>query len=137
MRAAMEREEAWRKTAAEENSKHLEAMKELEVAKELLAKEVHERQRAELSAVTNLLERQEIIDALLFGDKRYKRYTRDEIEAATDFFSEAKKIGEGGYGKVFKCSLDHTPVAVKVLQPDEFDETKKEEFLMEVSGSLL
>ncbi|OVA04468.1 Protein kinase domain [Macleaya cordata] len=132
VRAVMEREEMWRKTAAEEKCKHLEAMKELEVAKELLAKEVHERQRAELSALTKSSERQKLIDALFSEDKRYRRYTRDEIEVATDFFCETKKIGEGAYGKVYKCSLDHTPVAVKVLQPDESDKTKKEEFLREV-----
>ncbi|KAI3991962.1 hypothetical protein MKX01_012907 [Papaver californicum] len=132
LRAAMEREELWRQTAMEENSKHLETVKELEAAKELLAKEVYERQRAELSVVTNSSEKQELIDALLLRDKRYKRYSRDEIEAATEFFSEAKKIGEGGFGKVYRCSLGHTPVAVKVLKPDESDRTKKEEFLMEV-----
>jgi serine/threonine protein kinase len=33
-------------------------------------------------------------------------------------FSEKLKIGEGGYGPVYKCDLDHTPVAVKVLSPD-------------------
>ncbi|KAK1371599.1 U-box domain-containing protein 52-like [Heracleum sosnowskyi] len=49
---------------------------------------------------------------------RYRRYTIDEIEAATEQFSRSRKIGEGGYGPVFKCRLDHTPVAVKVLRPD-------------------
>ncbi|KAI3906480.1 hypothetical protein MKX01_029095 [Papaver californicum] len=132
LRAAIEREELWGQIAIEENSKHLETLKELETAKELLAKEVYERQTAELNLVTDSSERQELIDALILGDKRYKRYSRDEIEAATDFFSEAKKIGEGGYGKVYRCSLGHTPAAVKVLQPDESDKTKKEEFLMEV-----
>ncbi|KAG5241011.1 U-box domain-containing protein [Salix suchowensis] len=43
---------------------------------------------------------------------------RREIEEATQYFSESKKIGEGGYGPVYKCYLDHTPVAVKVLRPD-------------------
>ncbi|KAL3520671.1 hypothetical protein ACH5RR_018820 [Cinchona calisaya] len=49
---------------------------------------------------------------------RYRRYTIEEIEAATDNLSESHKIGEGGYGPVFKCYLDHTAVAVKVLRPD-------------------
>ncbi|CDP04352.1 unnamed protein product [Coffea canephora] len=49
---------------------------------------------------------------------RYRRYTIEEIEAATDNFSESHKIGEGGYGPVFKCYLDHTAVAVKILRPD-------------------
>ncbi|MBA0601288.1 hypothetical protein Gorai_004469, partial [Gossypium raimondii] len=29
-----------------------------------------------------------------------------------------RKIGEGGYGPVYHCNLDHTPVAIKVLRPD-------------------
>ncbi|KAE8698454.1 hypothetical protein F3Y22_tig00110597pilonHSYRG00236 [Hibiscus syriacus] len=49
---------------------------------------------------------------------RYRKYTIEEIEAATEFFSEALKIGEGGYGPVYKGHLDHTPVAIKVLRPD-------------------
>ncbi|CAA0829556.1 Protein kinase protein with adenine nucleotide alpha hydrolases-like domain [Striga hermonthica] len=49
---------------------------------------------------------------------RYRRYTIDEIEKATEFFAEKLKVGEGGYGPVYKCHLDHTPVAVKVLRPD-------------------
>lgn len=54
-----------------------------------------------------------------FGmELRYRRYSIEEIEEATERFSESRKIGEGGYGPVFKCVLDHTAVAVKVLRPD-------------------
>ncbi|GAB2225485.1 hypothetical protein Droror1_Dr00006277 [Drosera rotundifolia] len=49
---------------------------------------------------------------------RYRKYTIDVIEAATESFVKSRKIGEGGYGPVFKCNLDHTQVAVKVLRPD-------------------
>ncbi|KAG6509625.1 hypothetical protein ZIOFF_027625 [Zingiber officinale] len=51
-------------------------------------------------------------------DLRYRRYTIEEIEEATEHFAENRKIGEGGYGPVYKCYLDHTPVAIKVLRPD-------------------
>nr|GMC77248.1 U-box domain-containing protein 35-like [Ipomoea batatas] len=61
---------------------------------------------------------------------RYRRYTIDEIEVATEYFSEARKIGEGGYGPVFKCYLDHTVVAVKVLRPDAAQ--GREQFQQEV-----
>ncbi|KAK1403797.1 Protein kinase domain-containing protein [Heracleum sosnowskyi] len=43
---------------------------------------------------------------------------RMEEEARIAEESEMDSIGEGGYGPVFKCRLDHTPVAVKVLRPD-------------------
>jgi hypothetical protein len=128
--AALESEETLRKIAAEEKEKHLKAMKEIEEAKVLLAKEAYERQIAELNAMKESSEKKKLVDALFSSDRRYRRYSRNEIEVATSFFSEVNVIGEGGYGKVYKCSLDHTPVAVKVLRPDAVD--KREEFLKEV-----
>lgn len=129
--AALEREQSLRKVAAKEKAKHLEAIKELEEAKDLLAKEAYERQLAELNAIKESVEKQKILDTLLTNDRRYRRYTTAEIEAATNFFDEVNVIGIGGYGKVYKCSLDHTPVAIKVFQHDIFE--KKDEFLKEVS----
>lgn len=131
--AALDRKETLSKIAAEEKAKHLEALKEVEDAKDLLVKEAYERQVAEMNALKESSEKQLIIDALLSSDRRYRRYTREELEAATDFFSQSSIIGEGGYGKVYKCNLYHTPVAVKVVWPDVID--KKEEFLKEVSYS--
>lgn len=48
----------------------------------------------------------------------YRRYTVEDIQKATNNFSDALKIGEGGYGPVYKCKLDHTVVAIKVLGSD-------------------
>ncbi|KAG9443676.1 hypothetical protein H6P81_015016 [Aristolochia fimbriata] len=49
---------------------------------------------------------------------RYRRYSVEEIQMATNNFSESLKIGEGGYGPVFKSTLDHTLVAIKILHSD-------------------
>ncbi|XP_077247925.1 U-box domain-containing protein kinase family protein isoform X2 [Tasmannia lanceolata] len=130
VRDALEREEISKRVAAEENTKHLEAIKEAEVARQLFAKEAHERQRAQMNALKESSEKKKVADALFSSDKRCRWYSKDEIEVATDGFSEAKRIGEGSYGAVYKCNLDHTPVAVKVLRQDASD--KKEEFLREV-----
>ncbi|XP_009604175.1 U-box domain-containing protein 34-like isoform X1 [Nicotiana tomentosiformis] len=128
--AAQKREESLRKTAAEAKKKHVETEKEVRIARKLLAKEACERQIAELKALQQSLEKQKVVNALMSCDGRYRRLTREEIEVATDFFSESKMIGEGGYGKVYKGNLDHTPVAIKILHPDASQ--KKEEFLREV-----
>uniref|UniRef100_K3YZA5 RING-type E3 ubiquitin transferase n=1 Tax=Setaria italica TaxID=4555 RepID=K3YZA5_SETIT len=42
-------------------------------------------------------------------------YTPDDIANATEHFSDELKIGEGGYGPVYKATLDNTLVAVKIL----------------------
>ncbi|WCJ42721.1 U-box domain-containing protein kinase family protein [Euphorbia peplus] len=128
--AALEREENLRKVVDEEKERYLEARMEVEEAKTLLAKVVYERQMAELKAYKESSEKKKIVDELFLSDKRYRRYTMDEIELATDSFSESKIIGSGGYGEVYKCSLNHTPVAIKVLRSDAVQ--KKEEFLREI-----
>lgn len=128
--AALEREETLKRIAAEEKARYLQAIEEVEEAKDLLAKEANGRQIAERNALNESLEKQKIVDAVFSNDRRYKRYTKDEIELATGFFSDSNVIGEGSYGKVYKCNLDHTPVAVKVFCPDAVN--KKQEFLREV-----
>ncbi|PIN26980.1 Serine/threonine protein kinase [Handroanthus impetiginosus] len=130
VKAAEKREQNLKKIAAVEKEKYLEAEKEVEMAKELLARERYERQIAELKAHEESLKKKKIVDALISSDRRYRRYTIDEIQMATSSFAENKMIGEGAYGRVYQCSLDHTSVAVKVLHPDASD--RKEEFLREV-----
>ncbi|CAH8381628.1 unnamed protein product [Eruca vesicaria subsp. sativa] len=129
--SALEKEEMLRKEAEEEKQKHLKAVKEIQEAKSMLAKEFCDRKLAELNAIQQSLEKQQVMDQLFLRDSRYRKYTKEEIVEATDNFSSSKIIGEGGYGKVYKCSLDHTPVALKVLNPDSIE--KKQEFLREIS----
>lgn len=45
-------------------------------------------------------------------------FSFSEIEEATCNFNESLKIGEGGYGKIFKGILRHTDVAIKMLSPN-------------------
>ncbi|KAG4400806.1 hypothetical protein AAZX31_07G123600 [Glycine max] len=64
------------------------------------------------------------------GTASYRRYSIEEIEEATNMFSESLKIGEGGYGPVYRCELDCTQVAIKVLKPDAAQ--GREQFQQEV-----
>ncbi|XP_042387626.1 U-box domain-containing protein 52-like [Zingiber officinale] len=52
------------------------------------------------------------------GHATRNRKTQKTKGHATEYFTDRRKIGEGVYGPVYKCHLDHTAVAVKVLRPD-------------------
>ncbi|KAL9242103.1 hypothetical protein vseg_016138 [Gypsophila vaccaria] len=128
--AAKEREEKMRRLAKQEKMKLLEAAKEVQEARDLLAKESSGREKAEQIALKESEERKRIVEELISTEKRSRQYTVEDIKVATDGFSESRVIGEGSYGKVYKGRLDHTLVAIKVLQSNATD--KKEEFLKEV-----
>ncbi|KAK1369992.1 U-box domain-containing protein 52-like [Heracleum sosnowskyi] len=101
-----------------EKAKSRAAIEHAEAAQRLAEIEAQKRRSAELRALKEAEEKNEVLDTLGKSDVRYRKYSIEEIEAATEFFSQKRKVGEGGYGPVFKCYLDHTPVAVKVLRPD-------------------
>lgn len=111
-------EEAALAIAEKEKAKCRVAMESAEVAQRIAELESQKRKNAEMKAQKESEEKMKALDALAQTDVRYRKYTIEEIEAATEFFAESRKIGEGGYGPVFRCHLDHTPVAVKVLRPD-------------------
>lgn len=52
----------------------------------------------------------------IFNNVSYRRYSIKDVEGATNGFSDALKIGEGGYGPVYKAVLDYTSVAIKILK---------------------
>ncbi|GAB2286476.1 hypothetical protein Dimus_020875 [Dionaea muscipula] len=94
------------------------ALEAAEAAQRIAELEAQKRINVEKKAMREAEERRKALEALTQNDVRYRRYTIEEIEIATNYFSESLKIGEGGYGPVYKCTLDHTQVAIKVLRPD-------------------
>ncbi|XP_073299273.1 U-box domain-containing protein 35-like isoform X2 [Primulina huaijiensis] len=80
--------------------------------------ESERRRQAEMKFKHEADEKQKAMDALACNIIKYRQYSINEIEAATNYFSDSDKIGEGGYGPVYKAFLDHTPVAIKILRPD-------------------
>ncbi|KAH8503958.1 hypothetical protein H0E87_011559 [Populus deltoides] len=111
-------EEAALAIAEKEKAKSKAAIEAAEAAQRIAELESQKRINAEMKARKEAEEKRKALDALANSDVRYRRYSIEEIEAATDYFSQSLKIGEGGYGPVYKCYLDHTPVAIKVLRPD-------------------
>ena len=43
------------------------------------------------------------------------RFPASEIKAATDDFNIRHLVGEGGFGRVYRAMLRHTPSAIKLL----------------------
>ena len=111
-------EEAALALAEMEKVKCRAAMEAAEAAQRLADLEAQRRRNAEVRARREADEKVRALDAIASHDFRYRKYSIDEIELATESFSERLKIGEGGYGPVYSASLDHTPVAIKVLRPD-------------------
>ncbi|XP_057980189.1 U-box domain-containing protein 35 [Malania oleifera] len=102
----------------QEKAKCRAAIQAAEAAQKIAEREALKRMNAEKKALREAGKKKRALDALAQNDARYRKYSINEIESATESFLESRKIGEGGYGPVYKCYLDHTPVAVKVLRPD-------------------
>ncbi|KAK7399052.1 hypothetical protein VNO78_10227 [Psophocarpus tetragonolobus] len=98
--------------AEKEKVKCMAAMEAAETSRRIAELEAQKRTSVESE------HRKKTVDILSHSPARYRKYTIEEIEEATKLFSNSLKIGEGGYGPVYRCELDHTPVAVKVLKPD-------------------
>lgn len=104
--------------AEKERVKCRAAIEQAEKAQRIAELEAQRRINMEMRARREADEMRKALGGMHMEDARHRKYTIEEIEAATECFSESRKIGEGGYGPVFKCYLDHTPVAIKVLRPD-------------------
>ncbi|KAK4770027.1 hypothetical protein SAY87_030559 [Trapa incisa] len=101
-----------------EKAKCMAALEVAEKAQKLAEEEAQRRRQAELKAKQEIQEKDMMLSTFHQNDIRYQKYTLDEIEEATNMFSRDNKIGEGGYGPVYKGTLNHTRVAIKVLRPD-------------------
>ncbi|KFK43937.1 hypothetical protein AALP_AA1G193700 [Arabis alpina] len=85
------------------------AIEAAEMAKRLSEIETQKRRLVEMQARFNEQK---------MSNVSYKRYSIRDVEGATDGFSDALKIGEGGYGPVYKAVLENTSVAIKILKSD-------------------
>lgn len=101
-----------------EKQKCKAAMEAAQMAQRLAELEAQKRKHAELKCKHESEERQKVMEQLARSDIRYRKYSIEDIEVATNYFAISSKIGEGGYGPVYKAFLDHTAVAIKVLRPD-------------------
>ncbi|XP_029127956.1 U-box domain-containing protein 35 [Cajanus cajan] len=101
-----------------ERQKAKAAMESAEMSQHLAEMEIRKRKEVELRAKQEEKERNKELHDVVCNSIPYRRYKTEELEAATDNFHDALKIGEGGYGPVFRGVIDHTVVAIKALRPD-------------------
>jgi hypothetical protein len=91
-------------------------LRELSALESASLKEALEAERAKIRELESKLQR-----TAFSGHSRnasLRTYTYSKLAAATGSFAEANKLGEGGFGKVYKGLIGHTDVAVKVLAAD-------------------
>ncbi|KAH9604113.1 hypothetical protein KSS87_010453 [Heliosperma pusillum] len=62
----------------------------------------------------------------------FSAFPFSDLEKATNFFDTSLKIGEGGYGSIYKGILRHTEVAIKILSPNSMQGPR--EFTQESIG---
>ncbi|TKY49847.1 U-box domain-containing protein 35 [Spatholobus suberectus] len=125
MKEIIAKEEKAKELAKLEKEKYQDASREAAYLKESAEREAAERKETELKAIRAAKEKEKLEDALSGTMPQYRKFTWDEIVSATSSFSEDLKIGMGAYGIVYKCSLYHTTVAVKVLNTNENRKSKQ------------
>lgn len=111
--------------ARHEQEKHHAAKTEAAYVKDCAEREASQRKEAEMKALHDAKEKEKLEDALSGQALQYQIFSWEEIVSATSSFSESLKIGMGAYGTVYKCSMHHTDVAVKVLHSKESHQSKQ------------
>ncbi|XP_019435819.1 PREDICTED: U-box domain-containing protein 34-like [Lupinus angustifolius] len=109
-------EEAALALAEVEKQKTKAAIESAEMSRCLAAIEIKKRKQTEKRAMQKEEEKQIALNTNQPDNILCKRYNIKEIEDATNCFDKALKLGEGGYGPVFKGLLDNTVVAIKALR---------------------
>ncbi|KAK2385814.1 U-box domain-containing protein kinase family protein [Trifolium repens] len=125
MKEIIAKEEVAKELARQEIEKYEAAAREAAYLKECAEREASERKETELKAIRAAKEKEKLEDALSGSTPQYRKFMWDEIVSTTSSFSEDLRIGMGAYGMVYKCTLHHTTVAVKVLHSPGISQNKQ------------
>lgn len=112
-----------------------EALLKLQEVTKKLELECQLRKEAEEKASQEAVAKLDAIMALRKEQQKFSEYSFQELQTATNGFHEDNKLGEGGYGPVYRGKLYHTNVAIKVLAREGAQGYN--EFQKEVKGALL
>ncbi|KAJ8442913.1 hypothetical protein Cgig2_022279 [Carnegiea gigantea] len=112
------------------------AMDAAQLSEKLVEMETKKRKFAEETAKREQAEKQRVMEANTANSVHYRIYGFEELKAATNNFSDSLKIGEGGYGPVYKTVLQNTAVAIKILRHDVSQGLKQFQKEIEVLGRI-
>eukprot|EP00245_Coleochaete_scutata_P009468 TRINITY_DN3124_c1_g3_i1.p1 TRINITY_DN3124_c1_g3~~TRINITY_DN3124_c1_g3_i1.p1 ORF type:complete len:481 (-),score=92.72 TRINITY_DN3124_c1_g3_i1:105-1547(-) len=118
-------------------------------AHEIVTRELTEEQRAHAQVVMEAAREREEMQSQLENDRReaerrerelrrdqlVRQYTYEDLILATGNFDESRKLGEGGFGKVFQGTIRTGKVAIKKLHPDSMQGVQELQNEIEVLGS--
>ncbi|XP_038976179.1 U-box domain-containing protein 52 isoform X2 [Phoenix dactylifera] len=130
------REKKAQEVAQQEKKRREAAEREAEYVRERAEKEALQRKDVEKIIAHEADEKKRLEKALSCNGVQFRNYTWEEIESATSSFSDVFKIGLGANGTVYKGSLHHTSVAVKILHSNDCYRTKQFKRELEVLGRL-
>lgn len=84
-----------------------------------LQKEHEDLQRVRDNAIREIeeLRQRKEVGSSVYRPLNFLEFSYSELQQATQNFDKSMKIGEGGYGSVYKGFLRHTAVAIKLLNP--------------------
>lgn len=122
LRAALERKSSLESQIVTSDEMVEDLKQKMFSAVELLQKYKQERDELEAERNSALTEAEELRKFQAEGASAstshlFSEYSFAEIEEATHNFDPTLKIGEGGYGSIYKGLLRHTQVAIKVWHP--------------------
>ncbi|CAN6460250.1 unnamed protein product [Victoria cruziana] len=123
-------EEKARELAKYEEKKREAAEEEAELVKEYLKRDIIQKKQTMTIASCGAKKKHKLENACAYLDHRFEKFGWEEISCATSSFSDTLKVGEGAFGNVYKCTLRHITVAVKVLKAIEIQKDKQ--FLREL-----
>ncbi|MCI04867.1 U-box domain-containing protein 35-like [Trifolium medium] len=89
-----------------------------------------------MKAIHAAKEKEKLEDALNGSMPQNRMFTWDEIVSAESSFSEDLRIGIGAYGMVYKCTLHHTTVAVRILHSNGYHKSKQFQQVLEILSRL-
>ncbi|KAK8497482.1 hypothetical protein V6N12_018000 [Hibiscus sabdariffa] len=123
LQAALDQKSSLEKQLAESEKEVEELNEKILSAVELLQNYKKEREELQMERDNALKEAEELRKNRVesSGAHRHQFFTEfsfAEIEEATLNFDPSLKIGEGGYGSIYKGILHHTIVAIKLLHSD-------------------